>query len=191
MQCTNTKKYYPDGTFITTLPPCGKCLSCRLNDRHIWASRLVMERKCHTDAQFITLTYSDDYLPDSQSELNQSFTAFIKRYRKNLGHQPRFFAALEYGTRFGRPHWHAIFFGSKTHYERRRGAGGSKSIIVDPNIEDNWQNGSTYVKDCSYSGQGMNITQYVAGYILKNRWQQSDSSELPTKSEWARQSTRP
>ena len=35
------------------------------------------------------------------------------------------------------------------------------------------------------------VTQYVAGYILKGKWQNNDSQEKQTKSEWALMSRNP
>ncbi|AXL14891.1 replication initiator protein [Microviridae sp.] len=187
MQCTHSSKYRKDGTFIGTLPPCGNCLSCKLNDRAVWASRLVCERKAHSNAQFLTLTYRDEDLPGSIPELKKSFQKFTDRYKKHYG-QPRYFAALEFGTKYRRAHWHAIFFGSTTSYETRRKNG--HSIVVDPTIEDTWQYGSTYVKDCNSSTQAMNITNYIAAYLLKGLWHESDSDDL-AKQECSLQSRKP
>jgi len=187
MQCTSPAKYHPDGTFITTLPPCGSCLSCRLNDRAVWASRLVCERQAHDQAQFLTLTYRDSDLPESQAACKKSFQKFIDRYRKAYD-KPRYFAVLEYGTRHGRAHWHAIFFGKDTTYESRSKSG--HKYVVDPTIEDTWQMGSTYVKDCGSETQTMNITNYVGAYLLKGLWDTSGSTDL-AKQECSLQSRAP
>lgn len=189
MQCTNPQNYYPNGVFNANVPPCGNCLACRMNDRQMWASRLVCERKSHDQAQFLTLTYRDECLPTSGKEAVITFQKFIRRYKNKTGSQPRYYACMEYGSRFGRLHWHAIFFGKSTHFERRRANG--HSIVVDPTIEDTWENGSTYVKDCNYATQGLNITRYVVGYILKDAWKAPDNNTLRNKSEQALQSRRP
>lgn len=189
MQCTSPNKYTPEGMFITTTPPCGNCLSCKLNDRAVWASRLVCERKAYDTAQFITLTYRDEDLPTGPQEAKESFQKFIKRYRTNTGTQPRYYACMEYGSRFGRLHWHAIFFGTSPLWDRRRK--NNHLIVVDPRIEDNWQNGSTYTKDCNYATQGLNITQYVAAYILKNKWKSKQEIFDAPKLELALQSRSP
>ena len=106
---------------------------------------------------------------------------------KHEGSQPRYFTCMEYGSRYGRPHFHGIFFNRTVTYERRRNENG-ESYTTDPSIEDRWGLGSTYSKDCPSSGQGMNIMRYVANYILKNKWNSSDTLEHP---EWALQSRNP
>lgn len=186
MQCTSTQNYYSNGVFNSGRPPCGKCLSCVLNKRHQWASRLMLERKSHDCAQFITLTYEDE---PEEARLKKDWQNFAKALRYADGRQPRYFSALEYGTKHGRAHFHAILFGRPTTYERRFATRSrSRSVItVDPVIEDAWSKGSTYVKACDSSTAATNITQYVAGYVLKNKWMPSASAP----SEWALMSRKP
>lgn len=43
--------------------PCGECDVCRAHKSSVWTQRLEAERKSHKYCFFITLTYSDDYLP--------------------------------------------------------------------------------------------------------------------------------
>jgi len=190
MQCTNPGNYRKDGSYNYHVPPCGNCLSCSLNSRHIWAARLVLERKCYPDAQFITLTYDNDHLPQSSEQLKPDFQKFIKLFRYHTGQQPRYFACMEYGSRYGRPHFHAIFFGRETQLAARiaKRSQNTSVIKVDPVIEDTWGKGSTYVKACNTGTQASNITQYVAGYVLKNRWNPDAGS---SKTEWALQSRKP
>lgn len=47
--------------------PCGQCDECRLQRSRDWANRLMMEMQSHPDqkAYFLTLTYSDDFVPRS------------------------------------------------------------------------------------------------------------------------------
>lgn len=187
MQCTSPKKYDRNGTFLTSLPPCGTCLSCRLNDRAIWASRLVCERKAYDSATFATLTYSDENLPTSAAHAKRQHQLFIKRLRK-VEPNVRYFSCFEYGSLYGRPHWHLILFGRSTNLQSLRKNG--HSIRTDLTIEEEWGNGHTYSKDCTYSTQGLNITNYVASYLLKNIWNGSESSDL-AKQELSLQSRTP
>ena len=94
---------------------------------------------------------------------------------------------MEFGSRYGRPHFHGIFFNREITYEQRETEEGKK-YWTDPSINDRWQNGSTYSKDCPSSGQGMNIMRYVANYILKNKWNSNATNSQP---EWALQSRQP
>ncbi len=187
MQCTSPHHYNSNGVFISHIPPCGKCLACLATSRHQWASRLLLERKSCEHATFFTLTFSPEHLPESVAELKPLFQQFIMRIRNTEEQQPRYFTCMEFGSQYGRPHYHGIFFGRKIEYEERRTPEGKK-YVTDPSIQDRWQNGSTYSKDCPSSGQGMNITRYVANYILKNKWNSGDTT---SPAEWALQSRKP
>lgn len=187
MQCTHPSKYNRLGTFISSLPPCGKCLSCRLNDRAVWASRLVCERKAYSDASFVTFTYREEDLPTGEADAKRQFQLFIKRLRK-VEPDIRYFSVLEYGTLNGRAHWHAIFFGRPTQLVSMRKNG--HSIRVDRTMEEQWGHGATYTKECTYSTQGLNITNYVANYLLKGIWNTDGSNDL-AKQECSLQSRKP
>lgn len=43
--------------------PCGKCYACLANNRAQWIFRIECEYHAHPFALFVTLTYSDDFLP--------------------------------------------------------------------------------------------------------------------------------
>lgn len=43
--------------------PCGKCNACRRSRASSWVRRLELERSCHPYCLFVTLTYSDEFLP--------------------------------------------------------------------------------------------------------------------------------
>ena len=92
--------------------PCGKCLACRIKKRQEWSMRCMHELDYWTGSSFLTLTYSDDYLPDNSSLSKRDLQLFIKRLRKNLGERRiKYFACGEYGDTSGRPHYHAIMYG--------------------------------------------------------------------------------
>ena len=103
---------YPDGLLV----PCGKCLACRIARRQEWSMRVIHELAGYKDAVFLTLTYSDDHLPDNGSLVVADLQKFFKRLRKqyakrNNGIKLRYYACGEYGDRHGRPHYHAIVCG--------------------------------------------------------------------------------
>lgn len=92
--------------------PCGKCLACRIKKRSEWSMRCMHELDYWTGSSFLTLTYSDTYLPDNNSLNKRDLQLFIKRLRKNLGgRRIKYFACGEYGDTSGRPHYHAIMYG--------------------------------------------------------------------------------
>lgn len=90
--------------------PCGHCPECRSLRRLQWVFRLENEAKVHAYNYFITLTYSDKYLPKDGQLYKPDFQDFMKRLRKNLGFRLKYFTCGEYGDTFGRCHWHSILF---------------------------------------------------------------------------------
>ena len=91
--------------------PCGQCFGCRMRRRQDWAIRCMHENQLHGDVgQFLTLTYDDKHLPENGSLLKSDFQNFMKRVRKRVGPGLRFFMCGEYGDKYLRPHYHALFF---------------------------------------------------------------------------------
>lgn len=100
--------------------PCGKCIGCRLDYSRNWADRMVAEASLYESNYFITLTYSDEYLPPKRenspihSLSKRDAQLFIKRLRSALPDQKiRYFIAGEYGPTTMRPHLHMILFNCK------------------------------------------------------------------------------
>lgn len=96
--------------------PCRDCIGCRLDRAKEWRNRCVLEADLYENVWFITLTYSDQHLPqtkDGQLTLQPSdMTKFLKRLRKAKG-KCRYFYCGEYGSikKTARPHYHMILFG--------------------------------------------------------------------------------
>lgn len=65
----------------------------------------------HDASSFLTLTYSDEHLPENYSVSVRTLQLFFKRLRKALSGKIRYFACGEYGGQRLRPHYHAIIFG--------------------------------------------------------------------------------
>lgn len=73
---------------------------------------MMHEAQLHEENAFVTLTYSEDHLPEYGSLRKVDFQLFMKRLRKRISPQlVRFFHAGEYGESLRRPHYHACFFG--------------------------------------------------------------------------------
>lgn len=105
--------------------PCGCCREC-LNDlSRQWAFRIMKEAELYDNNYFITLTYSDEHLPDNRFLVKDEISKFNKKLkvyldRNNLNSRFRFYGVGEYGsgqfqTEFGlqvksRPHYHVIYF---------------------------------------------------------------------------------
>lgn len=101
---------------------CGKCLACRVKKRREWTTRLLLEMLKVDAGCFLTLTYSEDYVPVTDTGhrtlSKRDLQLFMKRFRANLEHYKkrkvpvRFFAVGEYGSRgTQRPHYHLLIFG--------------------------------------------------------------------------------
>lgn len=95
-----------DGFKRRMVTSCGKCFECQKKYSNEWALRLYHERQYSRYCFFVTLTYSDEYVPSGlvKSEFQQ-FIALLKKYVDF-----RYFGCGEYGGTTGRPHYHCIIF---------------------------------------------------------------------------------
>lgn len=127
--------------------PCGRCAGCRVNRAEDWTCRLTWESDEWSVSSFVTLTYSDEQLPSDQSLDRRVLQLFFKRLRKS-GLSFRYFACGEYGERFGRPHFHVIFFGLGKQHEQL--------------LQDSWSLGLVDVRPFRRER-----ARYCAQYMLK------------------------
>lgn len=101
----------------TYFVPCGKCAVCRASKRNDWSRRIISETWLHDSNSFITLTYSDEFLPACSLASKKDVQNFLKRLRqapRDFGFAPfsfKYYIVSEYGSKFGRPHYHGIIFG--------------------------------------------------------------------------------
>lgn len=98
--------------------PCGQCIGCRLERSRRWAVRLMHEAQLHESSCFLTLTYSDDFIPKDLSLDVRHFQLFMKRLRRDFDGRLRFFHCGEYGEKFSRPHYHVCLFGTDFRTDR-------------------------------------------------------------------------
>lgn len=73
--------------------------------------RSVHEKLFHEQSCFLTLTYRDESLPPGRTLVRRDFTLFMKRFREYIDVPIRNVYCGEYGSKTGRPHFHAIIFG--------------------------------------------------------------------------------
>lgn len=124
-------------------------MPCRLQRTREWTNRLIHEMDYFDDSCFITLTYSDEYLPENASLVKEDLQKFMKRLRRDLGRRViKYFACGEYGENFLRPHYHAIIFGV--------------SKKEDKLISENWSFGRIHVGYVSPES-----IRYVTSYVQK------------------------
>lgn len=81
----------------------------------------MAETWLHDFNSFVTLTYSDEFLPSGSLASKSDIQKFIKRLRqapRDFGFAPlpfKYYIVSEYGSKFGRPHYHGIIFGLDFH----------------------------------------------------------------------------
>lgn len=137
---------------------CGNCPSCQANRKQNWTGRLIGEARESGSAAFVTLTYKHE-----PNEFRYRDVALmLKRFRKALWKHERetvrFFCVGEYGDRFGRRHWHLIFFFRQGHRMRRMKQG---------ELWEHWPHGWAAIEDL----RGERIEQkvrYCVMYALKD-----------------------
>lgn len=161
---------------------CGRCHHCRIDKRRKKTTRLLLESKQHEDILFITLTYSDEFLPreifNADGEVlyenkngcldKRAIQLFFKRLRKRV--QPRklrFFAVGEYGEKKGRPHYHIILFGlpysSRADIYRSWCDPVTGRIMCDPDRID-----------VQVPRNNWDVSQYACAYIVKKMTREDD-----------------
>lgn len=134
--------------------PCGRCLGCRKARTREWAARIVHEMSTWDKGSFVTLTYDDENLPMDSGLHKEDLQKFFKRLRKCIYPEKiKYYACGEYGTRYKRPHYHAIIFGIGV------------SIDDNKNIADAWGKGFVRLDEVNYK-----TAAYVAGYIQKKNY---------------------
>lgn len=95
--------------------PCGRCIGCRLSHAKQWSDRAALELQYHNSNLFLTLTYSDDFVPTNEvydketgefkyNSLTlrkkdlQDFWKRLRKYCDKKGEKIRYLACGEYGS---------------------------------------------------------------------------------------------
>jgi len=132
----------------------------------------------HTCSSFVTLTYSDKFLPKDGSLVYRDFQLFMKRLRiaiqkssfkracrKILNYKPKdlkFYMCGEYGENYNRPHYHACLFGvdfpDKVLLKEKDGV----KLYTSPFLEKVWKKGFVTVGEVTFAS-----ALYLAKYVMK------------------------
>lgn len=139
--------------------PCGQCIGCRLDRSRHWAVRVLHESKLHRVNSFVTLTYSDVYLPKDFSLDYRHFQLFMKRLRKRFG-ACRFYMCGEYGEQFARPHYHACIFGVGFPDRKLLRESGGVRLYRSVELDRLWPMGHASVGEVTFESAA-----YVARYV--------------------------
>ncbi len=145
--------------------PCGQCRGCRLERSRQWAMRCVHEASLYDENCFITLTYSDEFLPSNGSLNVKHFQDFMKRLRAKVPERRiRYFHCGEYGDDWRRPHYHALLFNfdfaDKLLFEVDSGV----RLYTSALLEKCWGFGFGTVGAVTFESAA-----YTARYIMKKR----------------------
>ena len=127
--------------------PCGKCTFCKIQKTKEWSVRLLCESLYWKKKSMVTLTYSDEFLPDGNTLVKSHLQDFFKRLRARI--EPlriKYFACGEYGESYNRPHFHIALLGCD-----------DQAII-----ESCWPFGFVYVRPFVW-----NTVKYVCEYVFK------------------------
>lgn len=143
--------------------PCGGCVGCRKEKARQWTVRCMHEASLHLSNCFITLTYSDQNLPDNGSLEKRDFQLFMKRLRKQFpGTRIRFFGCGEYGDAAGRPHYHTLLFGHDFSDKYISADRDAYTAWRSPTLEALWPLGLSEIGSFSPSSAA-----YIARYCIK------------------------
>jgi hypothetical protein len=138
------------------------------------------EAQLHENNCFITLTYNNENLPQTGSLVKSDFQKFLKRFRKSIAPAKlRYYMAGEYGSTFGRPHFHACIFGYDFHDKKlfKRTSSGSL-IYTSDHLAALWPHGYTSIGDVTFESAA-----YVARYIMQKYNGQIEENKHITKDE--------
>lgn len=142
---------------------CGQCIGCRIDRSSMWVTRMVHEASMHEDNCFVTLTYSDEFLPSDGSLVYRDFQLFMKRLRKRLrGAKVRFFMCGEYGEQLSRPHYHACLFGADFSDRTLHSVRDGVRLYTSEELTSDWKLGHATVGDFNDQTAG-----YCSRYVLK------------------------
>lgn len=122
---------------------CGRCAACIGNRKQNWTGKLVAESLTSASMAFVTLTYKNDAEGNAPAEFNyRHVQTLLKKLRDDADtikreNRIRFFCVGERGDKFGRRHWHVLFFFSKeTFWERP----------VEGQLWEHWPHGWTSIE---------------------------------------------
>ena len=141
---------------------CGQCIGCRLERSRQWAIRCMHEAQMHEENSFVTLTYSDEHLPEGGKLVLDHFQRFFKRLRKRVGVPVRYYHCGEYGETFGRPHYHACIFGYGFPDRVLWSYSNGQPLYSSKELSDLWPYGHALIGEVTFDSAA-----YVARYIMK------------------------
>lgn len=173
--------FLPRGNgYEKTLVPCRHCWACRKNKVDDLIGRMLCESSTASWSNFYTLTYDDRKIVSPkqiQTIVKRDFQNFIKSVRF-AGHDVRYMAAGEFGTRKGRSHFHVILCGKGNTLPVSKYWNGKNAL-------EHWPWGHVDIEECNE-----NTIRYVAKYLTKGKAHYVEQSAAP-HDEWVTYSKKP
>lgn len=166
--------------------PCGKCETCRVNQRYTKALRIMLEAESWPQStSFITLTYDNENLGDKDLQ-HRDWAQFIKDFRREFCEAkycdisvPRHFQRFgkvrsktfkeikqvmcgEYGDTFGRKHFHGIIFNHDFNDIEFTGIYSKKGnpVHTSKRLQAVWKKGHVQVEKVTFD-----LALYVGAYV--------------------------
>jgi len=147
---------------VRTLP-CGTCIGCRAKQAREWAIRIMHETEMHDESWFVTLTYSNETLPENGTLYPKHLRTFFKNLRRD---KPQldisYYACGEYGDTTQRPHYHAVVYGLPLLDKCSLPTRGPNPLWRSETLESYWPHGLS-----EFSTVTPGSAAYVAGYVRK------------------------
>lgn len=149
----------------------------------------MCEALLQSDNCFVTLTYSDEFMPEGGSLVPSDLQLWLKRLRALVAPRRfRFYGAGEYGENTERPHYHVCLFGyagcmhGKSTYSDRK----ASCCVQCDRVRDSWGKGNIFIGELNDK-----TAQYTAGYVLKKLNVAGYPALRGRHPEFSRQSRRP
>lgn len=151
-----------DGRTGTATVRCGSCVPCLLRNSNEWAFRCALEYSLCDVACCLTLTVDEEHIDIFSEGVNRrEIQLFLKRVRRS--HPVRYFGCGEYGSLYGRPHYHVILFGwmpeDKRYFKRSKTG---LPIYVSAELSKLWTYGFATIEDFNES-----TAVYCSKYLNK------------------------
>lgn len=132
------------------------------------------EAQMHEFKCFVTLTYSDEHLPEGGTLVKkhvQKFMHDLRRHPQFDGYPIKFFACGEYGDETLRPHYHLLLFGAdfpdkKLYSKSQRG----DSLFTSDLLDKIWRLGQCKIGALTYESAA-----YCARYTLQKSGKKFDT----------------
>lgn len=161
----NRKPVVPGGAryLDAQMVPCGHCLGCRADQARDWSIRIMHETQMHDFSWFLTLTYSDERIPEYGSLCPTDLQRFFKTLRRQYPPSTvSYFSCGEYGESTQRPHYHAVLFGADFLDRCFLRFSGDSPVWRSASLESYWPHGLSEFGTVTPASAA-----YVAGYVRK------------------------